>query len=322
MDDGARLFTRQWKPPAGAPWAALQIIHGMEEHSRRYNALGAFLSQSGVEVWAADLRGHGKTADPALNPPELGGLAGHCADFDGCTRVTKDIARINRLIADALPDVPRFILGHSWGSFIAQNFMEHYIEYIENEYIGNFSARVSGFILSGTRGPAGIGLLAGKYLTHVIAGIKGPRARVPLLKSLSNGAYNKAFRPARTPADWLSRDEAAVAAFIKDPLCGILSSVGFYRDMTALLCSIHKKEALARIPKSLPVYVFSGSADSAGRRGRSPTALVSAYRALNLTDLEFVLYPNARHETLNETNRREVQEELLSWLQRHGGSNG
>jgi len=51
--------------------------------------------------------------------------------------------------------------------------------------------------------------------------------------------------------------------------------------------------------------------------GTSPAALVVAYRHLGVEDLETVLYPDARHETLNETNKDEVQASLVSWLRRH-----
>jgi alpha-beta hydrolase superfamily lysophospholipase len=71
------------------------------------------------------------------------------------------------------------------------------------------------------------------------------------------------------------------------------------------------------IRQDLPIYVFSGSSDPVGDMGESVTELVNIYRFLNIRDLEFVLYPDARHETLNETNREEVTESLLSWLLRH-----
>jgi alpha-beta hydrolase superfamily lysophospholipase len=105
-----------------------------------------------------------------------------------------------------------------------------------------------------------------------------------------------------------------VDRYIADPLCGFLCSSGFYRDLSKLLFNIHRSEALARINRSLPVYVFSGSADPVGDMGKSTTALVNAYRNLGIEDLEFVLYPGARHEILNETNREEVIDNLLSWI--------
>jgi alpha-beta hydrolase superfamily lysophospholipase len=151
----------------------------------------------------------------------------------------------------------------------------------------------------------------------LLAFLKGSRGRSRLARAVSSGSFNRHFRPNRTGVDWLSRDENEVDAYVKDPLCGGLCSTGFYRDMTAALKHIQKRESLDKIRRDLPIYVFSGSADPLGGMGEGPTALVNTYRALGITDLEFVLYPDARHETLNETNRDEVTGNLVSWLLRH-----
>jgi alpha-beta hydrolase superfamily lysophospholipase len=137
---------------------------------------------------------------------------------------------------------------------------------------------------------------------------------------VADGPYSRPFRPNRSAFDWLSRDEAEVDAYINDPFCGKLCSVGFYRDLVNLLGRIHRAEALRGLREDLPVYVFSGSADPVGEMGESPTALTNIYRARKLKDVELVLYPDARHETLNETNREEVTESLLSWILRHCGA--
>jgi alpha-beta hydrolase superfamily lysophospholipase len=150
-------------------------------------------------------------------------------------------------------------------------------------------------------------------MTALVA-VLGSRRASSLARALADGPYNKPFRPNRTASDWLSRDEAEVDAFIADPLSGQLCSVGFYRDLLRLLNRIHRPTALEGIRRDLPIYVFSGSADPVGEMGSGPTALVNAYRGLGIGDLEFVLYPGARHEPLNETNREEVTENLLSWI--------
>jgi alpha-beta hydrolase superfamily lysophospholipase len=93
-------------------------------------------------------------------------------------------------------------------------------------------------------------------------------------------------------------------------------SSGFYRDLTGGLKAIHRGAAIKRIPRDLSIYIFCGSADPVGEMGASPTKLVNLYRANGIKDLEFVLYPDARHETLNETNRNEVTDALLDWLSR------
>ena len=314
MDDGARLYLRRWKtgpdteiPPRGI----LHIIHGMAEHSQRYERLAKKLCSEGIEVWAADQRGHGKTADGSVNDPGKGGLLGHCSDEDGFSRVTADIDIINRLIQKERPDLPLFLLGHSWGSFIAQNYIE--------SYVGLFSGlpepvKLAGCILSGTRGPGGLRESLGLPVVSFMAYIKGRRKGSRLIRAIVDSPHNRPFRPNRTGSDWLSRDTGEVDAYINDPLCGKLCSSGFYKDMIAGLKKIHLNENIEKISRDLPIYVFSGSADPVGNMGESPTALVTKYRTLGIKDLQFVLYPDARHEALNESNRDEVTGNLISWL--------
>jgi alpha-beta hydrolase superfamily lysophospholipase len=311
-DDGAKLFARRWKQDSGAekPVGVIQIVHGMAEHSLRYSRLANVLCSKGFEVWAADNRGHGKTADLSVNEAAKGGLLGHSSDNDGFFRVVSDIRIIAKNIAEKTKeefgDLPFFIMGHSWGSFLVQAF-------IENSYP---DIPVKGCVLSGTRGPGGVKIAMGAPFLSLIAFLKGPRKVSKISVALTKGPYNKAFKPNRTSTDWISRDEKEVDAYEADPLCGYDCSSGFLSDMVGGLTAIHRKEAIARINKSLPVYIFCGSADPVGDMGASPTALVNVYRREGISDLEFVVYPEARHETLNETNRDEVTEDLLNWLLR------
>ncbi|GHV65444.1 hydrolase [Spirochaetia bacterium] len=301
---GARLFVRHWASSEEKPRAALHIVHGMSEHSLRYEALARRLCAEGIEVWAADQRGHGLTADLRVNGPGTGGLRGHCADKGGFALVTSDVDAVNRMIRKFRPGVPLFLMGHSWGSFVVQNYIENY-------------QGIDGCILSGTRGPDGIKIKAGAPVMAFISALRGIRKGSLISHAIADGPYNKPFRPNRTSFDWLSRDEEAVDGYVTDPLCGNLCSSGFYRDLLGALNRIHRSEAMDRIDPHLPIYIFGGSADPVGDMGVSPRALVGAYRAIGVQDLEFVLYPDARHETLNETNREEVTENLLSWILRH-----
>ena len=315
-DDGAKLFIHQWQPDLSddkgpsKPGLVLHIVHGMAEHGLRYKKLAEKLSIHNIEVWAPDHRGHGKTADLSVNYPDRGGRLGHCADRNSFDTVTKDVHAINTLIRQTYPDIPLVLMGHSWGSFISQNYIEKY---------SNEQAGIDGCILSGTRGPGDFLVKAGLPLMNIIAFVHGSRNRSPLARALADGSYNKPFKPNRTAFDWLSRDEQEVDAYVADPLCGFLCSSGFYRDLTYGLNKIHKPDAMSRIRTSLPVYVVCGSADPVGDMGASPTALVNIYRSLGIKDLEFILYPGARHETLNETNQEEVMDNLVSWINRHYG---
>jgi alpha-beta hydrolase superfamily lysophospholipase len=285
----------------------MQIVHGMAEHSLRYARLARRLNAEGIEVWAMDLRGHGLSADTEKNDPRWGGLLGHCADQDGPALVCGDIRALNRLILEKRPGLPLFLMGHSWGSFLVQNYLE------DGAVEGK---RLAGCILSGTRGPDGFKIRAAAPVMAALARLWGPRRHCSLSRLLADGPYNKPFRPNRSPFDWLSRENAEVDAYVADRLCGFRCSSGFYRDLAALLNRIHRPEFMERIDRRLPIYVFSGSADPVGDMGSSPSALVEAYRTMGIQDLEFVLYPDARHECLNETNREEVTENLLAWILR------
>jgi len=311
--DGTKLFLYCWSPDGENQQsclpkrAVLHIVHGMAEHALRYSRLAEKLTTAGIEVWAADQRGHGRTADLKVNGPGRGGLLGHCADGKGFRVVTKDVHTLNEKIRETRGNIPLFLLGHSWGSFIVQNYIEEYSNELD----------INGCILSGTRGPGDFKVKAGVPFLTLLALLRGQRKGSSIAKSLADGQYNKPFEPNRTPFDWLSRDEQEVDKYVSDPFCGKLCSSGFYRDLAKGLFSIHRKEAMAKIKKDMPVYVFSGSADPVGDMGASPTALVNEYRSLGIGDLDFVLYPGSRHETLNETNREEVMDNLLSWLNKH-----
>ena len=309
--DGTTLFLRRWLPEEKSqPKAVLHVIHGMAEHSERYNRLAVKLCAAGIEIWAADQRGHGKTADLSVNDPGKGGILGHCADKDTFERVSADICGINREIRKTRLGIPLFLLGHSWGSLIAQNYIET---------CDGGEGTIDGCILSGTRGPGGFKTRAGIPFLTLLALVCGKRRGSSLARTLVDGPYNRVFRPNRTPFDWLSRDEAEVDIYVNDPLCGMLCSAGFYRDLVRGLNRIHRSKAVAGIRRNLPIYVLCGSADPVGEMGASPTTLVNVYSSLRIADLEFVLYPGARHEPLNETNREEVTDNLLSWIRRRAG---
>ena len=314
MDDGTRLFLRRWK--CDKPKAVLHIVHGMAEHSRRYDRLARCLGLEGIEVWAADQRGHGETANSGRNALGRGGLLGHSADKDSIARVTADVHIINKAILKEHSGLPLFLLGHSWGSFIAQDYIENYEgrSRVQDETPVN----LAGCILSGTRGPGvGLKIALGGPFVGFLAFLLGGRTASKLVRAIVDGPYNKAFKPNRTSFDWLSRDEKEVNAYVADPLCGTLCSVGFYRDMACSLKRLHNKGEMGKIRKELPICIISGSADPVGDMGASPAALAVAYRHQEIKDLETALFPDARHELLNETNLEEVQESLISWLFRH-----
>jgi len=134
--------------------------------------------------------------------------------------------------------------------------------------------------------------------------------------------FNAPFQPARTDYDWLSRDEAIVDAYIADPGCGFGIDTGSAKAMFFGARRLADPTALAAMRSELPLYIAVGEADPVNGGLALLTPLTDRYQAAGLTDMTIRIYPDARHEILNETNRDEVMAALNSWLDRVVTSSG
>jgi alpha-beta hydrolase superfamily lysophospholipase len=137
-----------------------------------------------------------------------------------------------------------------------------------------------------------------------------------LSSDLDLSAFNAPFQPARTDFDWLSRDESIVDAYLADPLCGFGIDAASAKDMFAGARRLADPAQVARMPHYLPLYIAVGSKDPVNAELALLWALVDRYRDAGLTDVTVRVYDDGRHEILNETNRTEVIDDLLKWLQR------
>ncbi len=289
-DDGQSLFARRWLP-AAPPRAIVQIVHGLTEHSARYARLAAALNDAGYGVYAADLRGHGPKAAAADR--------GHFADEGGWDKVVGDLWTLNRRIAADEPGTPIVLLGHSLGSFLGRSF------------IARHSDALAGVVLSGSSGRPPMIATFGRLIAREERLRLGRRGKSDPVFQMWFGDFNKPFKPARTAFDWLSRDEKEVDAYVADPFCGFPFTTQLAIDVLDALPHATSPASLAAIRKDMPIYVFSGELDPVGANIKG---LIGDLKAAGFTRLTTRLYPGARHETLNETNRDEVTRDLIAWL--------
>ncbi|MGG4393793.1 alpha/beta hydrolase [Paenibacillus thiaminolyticus] len=296
--EGVRVHVYRWDPEEGQPVrGVIQIAHGMTETARRYSRFAEALTDAGYVVYGNDHRGHGRTAE---RPEDLGYVG-----EDGFTWMVRNMAQLTEIIQSEQAGLPVFLFAHSMGSFLAQ------------KYIAEHGDKINGVILCGSNGPRGRELYAGVALTKLIASARGSRHRSKMIDNMAFGGFNRTFRPSRTSFDWLSRDEQEVDKYVADPECGFLSTIGFYRDLFRLLQDIHRPETMQAIPKELPVMLIAGDRDPVGQYGKGIRRLAEMYRELGIREVECILYPEARHELLNEKNRDEVTSDCLSWLRNH-----
>ncbi len=274
-EDGLEIAYYRWRAPGKAA-AIVQLAHGMGDHSIRYAHVAKFLNEAGFHVYANDHRGHGQTAKGREALGDFG-----AAGWNG---LVADMLRLTRLARTREGGLPVILLGHSMGSFAAQ------------QYVTDNSAAIAGLVLSGS---AAVDKLS-----------------IDPSQDADLAAFNRGFEPARTPHDWLSRDTAAVDAYEADPLCGFgINKQAMVSMVTSLVRTIDPA-ALAQIRKDLPIYIFAGDKDPINHDLEWIKPLAERYRAAGITNVTEKYYPQGRHEMLNETNRDEVMSDLVNWLRR------
>lgn len=289
------VHVREWMPQ-GRPRGIVQIVHGVAEHTGRYEHVARFLNEHGFLVCGGDHLGHGKTASD--------GKYGYFASRGGWDLVVGDVRRLRELNEETYPGAPYVMLGHSMGSFLTRT------------YLICWPGTLDGAVLSGTgQEPAPLVML-GKWLAAGISILRGGGYVSRLVYGISMGAYNRKFKPNQSSGDWLSRDETMINAWQKDPMCMFKPTVAMFYDMMGGLQFIASPQNLARMDRETPVLFLSGDRDPVGTMGRGVKKVVDMFRKAGCEDVTLKLYPEGRHEMFNEINRQEVMEDLLTWLEK------
>ncbi len=290
LKDGHRLFYRVW--PVERPVATVHINHGMAEHSLRYDDFATFLNGHGFVVYAQDHRGHGYTCEEDEK--------GWFSEKDGWSLVCDDAFELDKIIMDDYPLLSHFIFGHSMGSFISRICLARHSE----EY--------DAAVICGTGSYQGIIGKAGQAIAKSHAKKWGSKMRDPDLDNLAFSSYGKHFK-GEGKFSWLSRDRKEVEKYEKDPLCGFVCSSKFYCDLIELSNQANNKKEVLKVRKSLPIFIISGSEDPVGGYSSGVKKVYALYKNAGLENVEMKLYEGARHEILNETNKNEVYNDIVSF---------
>lgn len=279
---------------AESPKGIVQINHGLAEHAARYHMFAAALNAAGFHAYAHDHRGHGGTI--AQDAP-----ARMFAPDNGAEIVVADVEAIHALIAKNHPGLPVITFGHSMGGLIALShaFAQPARAAGLSVWNSNFSAgalgRVAQAILKFERFRLG----------HDVAS--------QILPKLTFGAWAKTFQNRRTDFDWLSRDAAMVDAYIADPLCGWDASVAMWQDVFRLIFAGADDANLGKLSRNLPIHLRGGGRDPATDFAKATKALATRFQKLEFENVNLVIDPECRHESLNEINRDQITAEFIDW---------
>lgn len=277
--DGTQVATYTWANTAGQPVGVVQIAHGLAEHGARYDRFAQQLNAAGFVVHAVDHRGHGRTGGDRLGDFGAAGFGGLIAD----------VAQYGSALRAQHGGLPVFLFAHSMGSFAAQAaLLDH-------------ASTWAGAILSGST---------------ALDALAAAMANAPADAPSGLAAFNAGFEH-RTGYEWLSRDEAEVDAYVADPWCGWEVPGDVIPSLFAPAARLADPALLAGIRSDLPILIASGDADPLAGGGALIELLGQRYRDAGIADVTVKLYPAARHEILNETNRDEVTADIVAWLHTH-----
>lgn len=289
-----RIYGICWIPEGQKVRAVLQIAHGMLEFIDRYDDFARFLCSKGIAVVGNDHLGHGSS----VSSEEDWGYMGE----NGFECLVDDLKKVQKHFKQRFPEVPYFILGHSMGSFAVRYFISKYRKGID------------GAIIMGTGYHPTALSVAGQTITRIMARVKGWHYRSPLVTKIAFGSYNKGIEDVRTAADWITRDEDIVDAYMADPRCQFMFTLNGYFEMFGGIRYITDKKNIAKVRKNLPILFISGAADPVGGYGKGVQKVHDMFLEAGNEMLDLILYEDARHEVLNEINRMDVYNDLYNWL--------
>lgn len=274
--------------PKGEVKVLIQLVHGMAEHVDRYIPLANFLSARGYALCMHNQRGHGK------NAAKLGYFGA------GLETLLLDIRLVRERALEETGAKKYVLFGHSMGSFMARVFAKECVE-------------PDALILSGTGNTKrGLAVFL-RTLALLRCRLGGAEKPAKLINALAFSGYNRGIKNKKTFFDWLSRDEKEVAKYVSDPLCGFMFTNYNFLVMADMFLKLDESSSLNN--KKMPIYIFSGSRDPVGDFSKGPKEVCSAYIGAGQENVDLKLYEGARHECLNETNRQEVFEDILSFLE-------
>lgn len=289
-----KIHGMRWIPD-GEIRAVVQLVHGMAEHMERYREFAMFLAQKGILVVGHDHIGHGESVESEQD-------YGYFAKENGNQVLIQDMHQIVLRTKKSYANLPYIMFGHSMGSFLTR------------QYLCCHGKELDGAVICGTGDMPALVLKAGMLICRTEAALRGWKARSELIRLISFGSYNAGFKPNRTTCDWLTRDEKVVDAYMADPKCGFTFTLNGYFNLFLTIYKIGRTEYLRRMPHELPVLFIAGEKDPVGNCGKGVRAAAERFKKSGMRNVDCILYPEDRHEILNELDKQTVYNDVLAWI--------
>ena len=299
-DSITTIHAVEWTPE-DKPKAVVQLIHGMVEYIERYDDFANYLTSQGFVVVGHDHLGHGQSVRSIED-------WGYICDIAPARALIRDIHKLRKITSRKYSDIPYIMLGHSMGSYLLRRYLSHKGD------------GLSGAIIVGTGSEADLKIKAGLMLVRSTAQAKGWHYRSDIVTSMTFGGapYNKYDMTGSNPEkSWLTKDTDIVRSYYNDDRCQFRFTLNGYEALMSTTLYVNQNDHIDRIPDDLPILLTSGEDDPVGNMGKGVKKVYEQLVKSGKYDTEIKLYPNMRHEILNETERNEVFADIVDWINRH-----
>lgn len=279
--------------PEGEIKGIIQLVHGMAEHRFRYESFMKELAANGFVAIMHDHRGHGESV---LNKKDWGYFY-----ENGAESIVEDTYQVTCYIKERFEDQPLILFGHSMGSLVVRAYAKRY----DNE--------IDGLIVCGSPSEnkaAGMG----KALAGLIGVFCGQRHRSKLLQHIAFGSYNKGLADTVSENSWLTTRKDVVAKYDNDPACGYIFTINGFKNLFTLMQNVYDTNGWLMQNRELPILFLSGEDDPCAAGKQNFDHAVQLMKDCGYVHVDSTMYPNKRHEILNEQDCKAVYQDIIDWI--------
>ena len=194
--------------------------------------------------------------------------------------------------------------------------------FLLRRYLTLHSEDVTGAILCGTGSQPDILTGFGMFVCRLIGAFRGGHHRSRFVTGAAFGSQYADFDTtgAEPAKSWLSKNEESVRAYYNDPRCTFVFTLNGYYGLFSTIRYVSQMKHIRKIRKDLPVFFIAGEEDPVGNFGEGVKKAGAQYRQAGIQDVKIKLYPNDRHEILQETDRDQVFADVYQWCKKRIGS--